>query len=145
MSFAKEQGAPYELVAEVAAGGRLPVVNFAAGGIATPADAALMMKLGSEGVFVGSGIFRSGNPAKRAKAIVLATSYYNAVSYTHLGHFKQDWYYYVGFSKTLLNEAGDFTATADNYSLIEKKMCIRDRRRLLPVHGNEPDRDRRSR
>ena len=77
MSFAKEQGAPYELVAEVAAGGRLPVVNFAAGGIATPADAALMMKLGSEGVFVGSGIFRSGDPAKRAKAIVLATSYYN--------------------------------------------------------------------
>lgn len=77
MSFAKEQGAPYELVAEVAAAGRLPVVNFAAGGIATPADAALMMKLGSEGVFVGSGIFRSGNPAKRAKAIVLATSYYN--------------------------------------------------------------------
>ena len=66
MSFAKEQGAPYELVAEVAAGG-----------IATPADAALMMKLGSEGVFVGSGIFRSGDPAKRAKAIVLATSYYN--------------------------------------------------------------------
>ena len=77
MSFAKEQGAPYELVGEVAAGGRLPVVNFAAGGIATPADAALMMKLGSEGVFVGSGIFRSGDPAKRAKAIVLATSYYN--------------------------------------------------------------------
>ena len=77
MSFAKEQGAPYELVAEVAAGGRLPVVNFAAGGIATPADAALMMKIGSEGVFVGSGIFRSGDPAKRAKAIVLATSYYN--------------------------------------------------------------------
>ena len=77
LSFAKEQGAPYELVAEVAAGSRLPVVNFAAGGIATPADAALMMKLGSEGVFVGSGIFRSGDPAKRAKAIVLATSYYN--------------------------------------------------------------------
>lgn len=77
MSFAKEQGAPYELVAEVAAGSRLPVVNFAAGGIATPADAALMMKIGSEGVFVGSGIFRSGDPAKRAKAIVLATSYYN--------------------------------------------------------------------
>ena len=77
MSFAKEQGAPYELVAEVPAGGRLPVVNFAAGGIATPADAALMMKIGSEGVFVGSGIFRSGDPAKRAKAIVLATSYYN--------------------------------------------------------------------
>lgn len=77
MSFAKEQGVPYELVAEVAADGRLPVVNFAAGGIATPADAALMMKLGSEGVFVGSGIFRSGDPAKRAKAIVLATSYYN--------------------------------------------------------------------
>lgn len=77
MSFAKEQGAPYELVTEVAVCGRLPVVNFAAGGIATPADAALMMKLGSEGVFVGSGIFRSGDPAKRAKAIVLATSYYN--------------------------------------------------------------------
>lgn len=77
MSFAKEQGAPYELVAEVVASGRLPVVNFAAGGIATPADAALMMKLGSEGVFVGSGIFRSGEPARRAKAIVLATSYYN--------------------------------------------------------------------
>ena len=77
MSFAKEQGAPYELVAKGAAGGGLPVVNFAAGGIATPADAALMMKLGSEGVFVGSGIFRSGDPAKRAKAIVLATSYYN--------------------------------------------------------------------
>ena len=55
----------------------LPVVNFAAGGIATPADAALMMMIGSEGVFVGSGIFRSGDPAKRAKAIVLATSYYN--------------------------------------------------------------------
>lgn len=77
VSFAKEHGAPYELVAEVAASGRLPVVNFAAGGIATPADAALMMKLGSEGVFVGSGIFRSGEPARRAKAIVLATSYYN--------------------------------------------------------------------
>ena len=77
MSFAKEQGAPNEQVPEVAAGGRLPVVNFAAGGIATPADAALMMKLGSEGVFVGSGIFRSGDPAKRAKAIVLGSSFYN--------------------------------------------------------------------
>ena len=77
MSFAKEQGAPYELVAEFAAGCRLPLVNLAAGGIVTPADAALMMKRGSEGVFVGSGIFRSGDPAKRAKAIVLATSYYN--------------------------------------------------------------------
>ena len=62
MTFAKETGAPYHLVEEVATTGKLPVVNFAAGGIATPADAALMMQLGSEGVFVGSGIFRSGNP-----------------------------------------------------------------------------------
>ena len=78
MSFAKEQGAPYELVAEVAAGGRLPVVNFAAGGIATPADAALMMKLGSGRCFCRVRYFpQSGDPAKRAKAIVLATSYYN--------------------------------------------------------------------
>jgi len=76
MTFAKEHGAPYELVAQVAKLGKLPVVNFAAGGIATPADAALMMQLGSEGVFVGSGIFRSDNPAKRAKAIVMAVSYY---------------------------------------------------------------------
>ncbi len=71
-TFAKETGAPYHLVEEVATTGKLPVVNFAAGGIATPADAALMMQLGSEGVFVGSGIFRSSNPEKnRAKAISL--------------------------------------------------------------------------
>jgi len=76
MTFAKEHGAPYELVAQIAKTGKLPVVNFAAGGIATPADAALMMQLGSDGVFVGSGIFRSDNPAKRAKAIVMAVSYY---------------------------------------------------------------------
>ena len=77
MTFAKDNGAPYDLVVEVAKNGKLPVVNFSAGGIATPADAALMMKLGSEGVFVGSGIFRSANPAKRARAIVMATTYYN--------------------------------------------------------------------
>lgn len=77
MTFAKENGAPYDLVVNVAKNGKLPVVNFSAGGIATPADAALMMKLGSEGVFVGSGIFRSANPAKRARAIVMATTYYN--------------------------------------------------------------------
>lgn len=76
MTFAKEHGAPYELVAQIAKTGKLPVVNFAAGGIATPADAALMMQLGSDGVFVGSGIFRSENPVKRAKAIVMAVSYY---------------------------------------------------------------------
>lgn len=79
MSFAKENGAPYELVAKVAKEGKLPVVNFAAGGIATPADAALMMKLGAEGVFVGSGIFRSGNPEKRARAIVMATTFYKDI------------------------------------------------------------------
>ena len=77
MTFAKDIGAPYDLVVEIAKNGKLPVVNFSAGGIATPADAALMMKLGSEGVFVGSGIFRSANPAKRARAIVMATTYYN--------------------------------------------------------------------
>lgn len=77
MTFAKDNGAPYDLVVEVAKNGKLPVVNFSAGGIATPADAALMMKLGSEGVFVGSGIFRSADPAKRARAIVMATTYYN--------------------------------------------------------------------
>ena len=76
MTFAKEIGAPYELVKETKALGRLPVVNFAAGGIATPADAALMMQLGVDGVFVGSGIFKSGNPALRAKAIVEATAHY---------------------------------------------------------------------
>src|ERR1700678_4493508 len=74
---AKELGAPYELVAEVAAAGRLPVVLFTAGGIATPADAALMMQLGAEGVFVGSGIFKSGDPAKRAAAIVKATTFFD--------------------------------------------------------------------
>lgn len=77
MSFAKEIGAPYHLIKETRELGRLPVVNFAAGGIATPADAALMMQLGVDGVFVGSGIFKSGNPAKRANAIVKATTHYN--------------------------------------------------------------------
>lgn len=77
MSFAKEYGAPYELVLETRALGRMPVVNFAAGGIATPADAALMMQIGVDGVFVGSGIFKSGDPAKRASAIVKATTHYN--------------------------------------------------------------------
>lgn len=76
MTYAKEIGAPYELVKETKALGRLPVVNFAAGGIATPADAALMMQLGVDGVFVGSGIFKSGNPAQRAKAIVEATTHF---------------------------------------------------------------------
>jgi pyridoxal 5'-phosphate synthase pdxS subunit len=73
---AKELSAPYELVAEVAAAGKLPVVLFTAGGIATPADAAMMMQLGAEGVFVGSGIFKSGDPATRATAIVKATTFY---------------------------------------------------------------------
>ena len=73
-NFAKENGAPLELVLKIRAEGRLPVVNFAAGGIATPADAALMMQLGLDGVFVGSGIFKSGDPAKRAAAIVKATA-----------------------------------------------------------------------
>jgi pyridoxal 5'-phosphate synthase pdxS subunit len=76
MTIAKEMGAPYELVVQVKALGRLPVVNFAAGGVATPADAALMMELGCDGVFVGSGIFKSDNPAKRAKAIVEAVAHY---------------------------------------------------------------------
>ncbi|ADG88781.1 pyridoxal 5'-phosphate synthase subunit PdxS [Thermobispora bispora] len=74
---AKELRAPYELVAEVARTGRLPVVLFTAGGIATPADAAMMMQLGADGVFVGSGIFKSGDPAKRAAAIVKAVTYYD--------------------------------------------------------------------
>lgn len=77
MTFAKENDAPYELVVQVAETGKLPVVNFAAGGIATPADAALMMQLGSEGIFVGSGIFKSSNPVLMAKAIVKATAFYN--------------------------------------------------------------------
>ena len=76
-SYAKAIQAPYELVREVAMHGRLPVVNFAAGGVATPADAALMMQLGMDGVFVGSGIFKSGDPSKRARAIVLAVTHYN--------------------------------------------------------------------
>lgn len=77
MTFAKENGAPYELVLYVAENKKLPVVNFAAGGIATPADAALMMQLGAEGVFVGSGIFKSEDSIKMAKAIVKAVAYYN--------------------------------------------------------------------
>ena len=76
MAAAKEMGAPYELVVQVAQLGRLPVVNFAAGGIATPADAALMMQLGVDGVFVGSGIFKSSEPARRASAIVQAVTHY---------------------------------------------------------------------
>jgi pyridoxal 5'-phosphate synthase pdxS subunit len=77
MAEAKELGAPYELVRLVAAEGKLPVPNFAAGGIATPADASLMMQLGAEAVFVGSGIFKSADPAERARAIVRATTHYN--------------------------------------------------------------------
>ncbi len=77
MTAAKEMAAPYDLVLYVAEHGKLPVVNFAAGGIATPADAALMMQLGVDGVFVGSGIFKSKDPAARAKAIVAATTHYN--------------------------------------------------------------------
>ena len=76
MAVAKEMGAPFELVAEVHKTGKLPVVNFAAGGVATPADAALMMQLGADGVFVGSGIFKSSNPEVRGKAIVEATTHY---------------------------------------------------------------------
>ena len=76
MAFAKEIRAPYDLVAETAKLGRMPVVNFAAGGIATPADAALMMQLGVDGVFVGSGIFKSADPARRAQAIVRATTHF---------------------------------------------------------------------
>ena len=78
MTLSKEFNAPYDLIEYVWANGKLPVVNFSAGGIATPADAALMMQLGCDGVFVGSGIFKSGNPEKRASAIVLATTYYNS-------------------------------------------------------------------
>jgi pyridoxal 5'-phosphate synthase pdxS subunit len=77
MTYAKNIGAPYELVKQTKELGRLPVVNFAAGGIATPADAALMMQIGVDGVFVGSGIFKSGNPAERARAIVEATTHFN--------------------------------------------------------------------
>ncbi len=77
MTAAKNLAAPYDLILEVANTGKLPVVNFAAGGIATPADAALMMQLGVDGIFVGSGIFKSADPAARAKAIVAATTHYN--------------------------------------------------------------------
>jgi pyridoxal 5'-phosphate synthase pdxS subunit len=76
MSEAKNLGAPYDLVLEIARTGKLPVVNFSAGGVATPADAALMMRLGAEGIFVGSGIFKSGDPLARAKAIVKATTHF---------------------------------------------------------------------
>jgi pyridoxal 5'-phosphate synthase pdxS subunit len=76
MSEARDIGAPYELVVEIAETGKLPVVNFAAGGIATPADAALMMQLGCDGVFVGSGVFKSGDPVQRGRAIVEAVTYY---------------------------------------------------------------------
>ena len=77
MTYAKQIGAPYDLVLETRSLGRLPVVNFAAGGVATPADAALMMQLGVDGVFVGSGIFKSGDPARRAAAIVKAVTHFN--------------------------------------------------------------------
>jgi pyridoxal 5'-phosphate synthase pdxS subunit len=104
MTIAKDLGAPYELVVEVKKLGRLPVVNFAAGGIASPADAALMMQLGCDGIFVGSGIFKSDNPAKRAKAIVEATAHYqdakliaevskgigNAMRGIHVGSMKEE-------------------------------------------------------
>ena len=80
MTFAKELGAPIEVLLETRELGRMPVVNFAAGGIATPADAALMMQLGVDGVFVGSGIFKSGNPAQRAAAIVKAVTHYQDAS-----------------------------------------------------------------
>ncbi|MBI9066446.1 MAG: pyridoxal 5'-phosphate synthase lyase subunit PdxS [Salinivirgaceae bacterium] len=77
MPFCRDNGIPYNVAMQVRELGRLPVVNFAAGGIATPADAALMMQLGCDGVFVGSGIFKAGDPASRARAIVKATAYYN--------------------------------------------------------------------
>lgn len=85
---AKQLQVPYDLVLYVHENGRIPVVNFAAGGVATPADAALMMQLGAEGVFVGSGIFKSGNPAKRAQAIVKAVTNYN--DYKMLAEFSED-------------------------------------------------------
>jgi pyridoxal 5'-phosphate synthase pdxS subunit len=77
MTMAKDLGAPYEMLLAIRERGRLPVVNFAAGGIATPADAALMMQLGCDGIFVGSGVFKSGDPAQRARAIVEATTHFN--------------------------------------------------------------------
>lgn len=76
MSEARDLGAPFDLVREIAETGQLPVVNFAAGGIATPSDAALMMQLGCDGVFVGSGVFKSGDPEQRARAIVEAVTYF---------------------------------------------------------------------
>ncbi len=80
MTQAKEMGAPFELVLEIHQTGKLPVVNFSAGGVATPADAALMMQLGADGVFVGSGVFKSSNPSKMAQAIVKATTHYKDAS-----------------------------------------------------------------
>ncbi|SFB29662.1 pyridoxal 5'-phosphate synthase pdxS subunit [Lentibacillus halodurans] len=88
MTYAKEIGAPYELLLEIKQEGRLPVVNFAAGGVATPADAALMMQLGADGVFVGSGIFKSKQPEKFAKAIVEATTHYT--DYQLIGEISKD-------------------------------------------------------
>lgn len=88
MSYAKELGAPYELLLQLKAQGKLPVVNFAAGGVATPADAALMMLLGADGVFVGSGIFKSADPAKFARAIVLATTHFE--DYALLAEISKD-------------------------------------------------------
>ncbi|WP_100011714.1 pyridoxal 5'-phosphate synthase lyase subunit PdxS [Lentibacillus sediminis] len=88
MTYAKEIGAPFELLLEIREEGRLPVVNFAAGGIATPSDAALMMELGADGVFVGSGVFKSANPAKFAKAIVEATTHYQ--DYTLIAELSKD-------------------------------------------------------
>ncbi|TFB21093.1 pyridoxal 5'-phosphate synthase lyase subunit PdxS [Filobacillus milosensis] len=88
MVYAKEHGASYEVLLEIRKNGRLPVVNFAAGGIATPSDAALMMHLGADGVFVGSGIFKSDNPAKFARAIVEATTHYD--DYELIGQLSKD-------------------------------------------------------
>ena len=88
MAYAKEIGAPYDLVKETKELGRMPVVNFAAGGVATPADAALMMQLGVDGVFVGSGIFKSGDPARRAAAIVKAVTHYTGC--LHPGRGQQE-------------------------------------------------------
>ncbi|WP_028784492.1 pyridoxal 5'-phosphate synthase lyase subunit PdxS [Thalassobacillus devorans] len=88
MVFAKENGAPFEILMQIREEGRLPVVNFAAGGVATPSDAALMMQLGADGVFVGSGIFKSDNPAKFARAIVEATTHYD--DYKLIGELSKD-------------------------------------------------------
>ena len=96
-NFAKECGAPLEICLAVRKEGRLPVVNFAAGGIATPADAALMMHLGCDGVFVGSGIFKSGDPAKRAKAIVQAVTNYK--DYAMLAELSRDLFWAIPCSR----------------------------------------------